>query len=40
MITKIALLMIEKQTFPKTSRVGKMKKCAYNDNYREKTMNI
>ena len=35
-ITKMALCLIEKEPTPKMSRVGKMKKCAYNEIFREK----
>lgn len=37
-ITKMALCMIEKEPTPKLSRIGKMKKCAYNESFREKVM--
>ena len=37
-ISKIALFMIEKEPTPKLSRVGKMKKCAYNEGFREKIL--
>lgn len=37
-ITKMALCMIEKEPSPKISRVSKMKKCAYNEAFREKVM--
>lgn len=38
-LTKIALCLIEKEPTPKMSRIGKMKKCAYNDSFRENTLN-
>lgn len=38
-ISKMALCLIEKESTPKMSRVGKMKKCAYNENFREKVLN-
>lgn len=38
-LAKTALCMVEKDTTPKLSRLGKMKKCAYNDSFREKILN-
>lgn len=38
-LTKTALCMLEKDDTPKLSRRGKMKKCAYNDDFREKVLN-
>lgn len=37
-MAKIALYMIEKERTQKTSRIGKMKKCAYNQEFREKIL--
>ena len=34
-ITKMALSMVENESTPKMSRIGKMKKCAYDDHFRE-----
>ena len=38
-MTKMALCMIEKEPTPKLSRLNKMKKCAYNQDFREKMLN-
>ena len=37
-MTKMALCMIEKENAQKTSRIAKMKKCAYNQHFREKVL--
>lgn len=39
MMAKMALSMIESGPEQKTSRIGKMKKCAYNQGFREKVLN-
>lgn len=39
-IAKIALALIEKEPTQKRSRVQKMKKCALNDSFREKVLNL
>jgi predicted transposase YbfD/YdcC len=38
-MSKMALCMIENEPVPKISRIGKMKKCAYNQGFREKVLN-
>jgi len=38
-MTKIALNLIEKEPTPKISRIGKMKKCAYDDYFRDSVLN-
>ena len=39
-IAKTALALIEKEPTPKRSRVQKMKKCAFDDSFREKVLNL